>query len=406
MSIKAKLADAAQACRDALAREDRAGVIQSLPGAPQDAEGWFGLLSGYPENSGSVEAIRGMKAALSSSGQEDDGSVERYALLQALTVGAKGIETRPIADSVKHCFAATCVEIAGKQKHWDRFYDESSIHFMEVAKLAVLQRYPAGDLVFAIYNRLPFAWAFKIAPWQLPGYLRQIAAGFGGSGPLISPHINNGRVSQPMMLKSRSLRSLWRIAKTVELDPRIKGLYAVSWFLSAETGRHFPHIEWMRTMYTDEVAYAVDMEAAPSDSGVLEGSEPRRKLYQEGKFNPRRSVILWPRQEFLAWAARHPELADPNDEPVKAPETGRWRGLIARGPAHTVQRGRHNSFLHLWDGLALLNRNPKAYILRVFFLPALIASAAAALFLGWSAAVPAFILTAFAAWIVQYYCFQ
>jgi hypothetical protein len=205
------------------------------------------------------------------------------------------------------------------------------------------------------------------------------------------------------MHKKRSLSSLWRIAKTLELNPRVKGLYAVSWFLSADTGRLFPHLAWIRDMYADEGAYVVDMETASPDSGFMIGSEARRQLYAVGQFNPRRSLILWPRSELLAWAARHPELADHEDEPIGPVAPGYVKSSVSPRP---VRSGPHNSRLNVWNGLALLNVDSGRYVFRVLLAPAMAACVISGLLLAWWATIPAFILVFMAAWIVQYYFFQ
>ena len=145
-------------------------ILQRLPTAPRDDLGWFELLSGYPEDAASVAAIRGMKTQLAET-LPAGMSVERGAVLHALSEGATRIGTRPVPNSVKRLFASTCAEIAARQRQWERFYDESSVHFMEIAKLATLSRYPAGVQVFAIYGRIPFGTVFKIPPTlgsQLP----------------------------------------------------------------------------------------------------------------------------------------------------------------------------------------------------------------------------------------------
>jgi hypothetical protein len=402
-ALRLRLEAARGACAEALDADAHAHLIESLPGAPQDAVGWFDLLAGYPERAESVHTIRRMKSALPLAAAIRGANVERYALLQAFTTATTRIGSSPVAESVKYCFASTCEQIAANEPQWRPFYDEASVHFMEGVKLATLQRFPAGDLVFAIYDRLPYSWLLKVCPAHLPGLVRQVGLAMGGLGPLITPHINNGRRNQLCMLRKNSLFSLWRIAKTLELNPHVRGFYAVSWFFSAETEREFPHLAWMRTMYTDEGAYVVDMEVAPRDAGFLIGSDKRRQLYDQGKFHPRRSLVLWPRREFLAWAARHPELADQRDEPIVSVAASRTRSTISPRPARS---GPHNSLLHFWNGLALLNRDAKRYMLRVLLAPAAGAAVLSGLLLAWWSALPAFMLALIAAWVIQYYCFQ
>ena len=50
--------------------------------------------------------------------------------------------------------------------------------------------------------------------------------------------------------------------------------------------------------------------AAFVERGFLVGNELRRQQYDSGVFRPRETILLWPRADMLAWARRHPELAD------------------------------------------------------------------------------------------------
>jgi hypothetical protein len=403
-TIKDSLVEAQHMCRDAIEREGFQRLMQSLPFAPRDALGWFELLSMYPEQARSVEVIRQMKAALPAASIHAGASVERYALLQAFSVGATKIGTKPVACSVKRRFALTCKEIAEKQRQWDPFYDESSVHFYEGAQLAALQRYPAGSAVFGFYPRLPYSWALKVRPTQLPGLVRQIAIAMGGVGPYVSPHINNGRPSKIILTKSQTLRSIWRIAKTLEMNPQIKGLCCMSWFFSAATGRVFPHLAWLRSMYIDEGAYVVELWPERDVASLAVGSDLRKKLYEDGKFNPRRSLVIWPRYEILAWASRHLEFADCDDEPIAAPTQESYVRSVPSPPPLCCAK--HNSSIHLWDGLKLLNCSPKRYIFQVLLLPSFTAAVVAIIAIAWWTSIPAFLFVFVAAWLLQYYCFQ
>jgi hypothetical protein len=221
---------------------------------------------------------------------------------------------------------------------------------------------------------------------------------------MLSAHINYCRPSQSIMVKGQTLRSLWKIAKTLEMNPDIKGLSCIAWFLSAEAGMAFPHLAWMRSIYTDEGVYLVDIEAAPSDSGLLIGNEQRKKLYESGEFNPRRTLLIWPRDEMLNWAARHPELAGTDDDPIRPVRRRIFKSSAS--PRPVVSKRRYNSRFHVWNGQTLLDTNPKGYFALVLLMPALLAAIASALAFGWWAGLPAFILIFAAAWLVQYYCFQ
>jgi hypothetical protein len=114
---------------------------------------------------------------------------------------------------------------------------------------------------------------------------------------------------------------------------------------------------------------------------------------------------LWPRQELLAWAARHPELADEDDGLVLTPPCHNAHATAIKSP-HPVKTMKHNSQFFLWDGLKLLNVNPKLYAALVLILPASLVALLVALTTALWAAVPVFFVAFIAAWICQYFFFQ
>ncbi len=402
-NLGGELEAAGAACCAALAVEGYDRLLPSLPGTPNDAAGWFSLLAGYPENAGSVAAIRQMKAALPEKASASGRSVERGAILQALSVAASEIKTRPVPPAVKRLYATTCKEVAGGKRWWSKFYDERSVHFMELAKLATLNRYPAGDQVFAFYARMPYTSLLKVPPPAVPGMVRQIGK-LGGFGPLIMPHINNGRRNQLILQKEEVQRAMWRIAKTMEMNPQVRGLCAAAWFFSAEAAKGFPHLSWLRALYTDEGAYVVDMEPASDESGLRVGSARRRDMHDKGTFYPRRTLVLWTRDGMLDWAARNFEFADPDEEPVAAPgASARLRQIRSPAPAKPAKQ---NSSWMLWDGRKMISDRPKQYIGLVLLAPALFATVVAALWAAWWLALPVFAFVLIAAWLFQYYFFQ
>jgi hypothetical protein len=410
-----ELFQAAEICKEALAAPKFAGCAKTLPLRPADAEAWFHLLGGYPYHAASVNRIKALKSAWPVSARQAGATFEQYAILQSLTFAAPYAAELPLANSVKRLFANLCHEIAGSDELWAEHYSEGLIDqkglvfnaegllFRDLVWLASLRRFHAGDYVFDCHPVVARSILLKIPPRAIPGFLREIHQGMGGWGPTVLPHINSGRPNQLILQEKEFERSLWRIAKTLEANPEIKGIESHSWLLSAPVGEYSPHLAWMRALYLDAGAYAVDMDPALVDSGFQIGSTKRRQLHQKGDFHPRETLVLWRRADMLAWAASRPDLADPGEEPPLAPaQTGRVVRIPSPSPSKPA---RHNSPLTLWDGAEMLKLKPKQYILLVILLPALMAPLAAAS-VAWWAAAPAFMVAFVGAWLFQYYFFQ
>lgn len=405
-SVEGQLVEALEVCRAALAEREMNELAHRLADAPSDAEGWFRLLSGYPDHAESFAAIARMKGALQAGGAtKGQPTVEQYAVLQSLTVALPRVNDLALAASVKQKIAELAVQAARPNLLWRRNFAAARPPFMApMAALATLRQFPAGELLFAFHSHLSYVWPLRFPPRAIPGFLCEMTFGMKGWGAMISPHINRWRPNPLIVQQAEVERSLWRMAKTLQYRPDVRFLMGDSWFLSAQVADFAPHMAWWRTVFAGGGAYIVDMEPAAEDSGFMENSRRRTELHETGSFHPRRTLALWSRDDMIAWSRQRMDLADDGEAAPEAPAAPPRR-LRMKSPA-PARPAKHNSPLHLWDGLTLLSRNPKKYALVVLLLPALAAAAVAAGAIALWAAIPAFFVTFIAAWVLQYYLFQ
>src|SRR6185295_14096363 len=94
-----------------------------------------------------------------------------------------------------------------------------------------------------------------------------------------------------------------RIAELLELNPRIRGLAGVSWFYDPAVASISPHLAYLREMPVQQGAFLVRMGTLPHDIGNATVRSPlRRRLYEEGRYQPTCYVLAWPRRRMIAWA--------------------------------------------------------------------------------------------------------
>lgn len=307
--LEQKIAAVETLCRDVLAnRYD--GFGERLPQLCRLPEDWFALLHGLWRSPANIAVLRSLREAAERSGGEADGAadctVEHYALLQAFLVALPRLPDLPVEPGVKRLTCDLFATVAQPRKAWaDRFHIGSE-RFIELAQLATLTRFTAGQHDW-VETRLPQSWLLTVRPRRLPGLLREMAA-LGGFPPLLSPHLNYFRPNGMMVLEAEAERSYWRMARSLEFRPEIKGLVAYSWFFSPAVAEITPHLAWMRTFFTEKGAFCAEMERADPESGFLVGSAKRRQLYEAGQFHPRVTMLLWRRDDMLAWAASRPDL--------------------------------------------------------------------------------------------------
>gem|GEM_PF-5592167 len=367
-----------------------------LPDAPRDPLAWFTLLRGLPEG---WRANRRLRALRLQAGRVNPrlpaGAVERYALLQGFLASLPRLAELSLHDSIKRFYCVQCAEIANPPANRAPFFRQGTPPFDEMAKIASLRRFPAGQLTFDVTG-FPRSWLLRIHPASLPAAVRALCR--QGLGPVVAPHVNHWRPNPLFVLKNENERSLRRIAMCMELRPDIGGLVADSWLYSADVGDEFPHLAWVRNFFIDNGAFLVDMETAAPDSGFLVGSARRRELWQEGKFRPRRTLVLWDRHSMLSWAAAQPE-ATLDEDRQRAEKPG---PIAVAPPRHRLQNGR---FPRL-SADTLLRKHPKPYFALTLLAPSLAAALTASAHAGEWSVMPAFFGTFAFMWIFQYFILQ
>jgi hypothetical protein len=403
-ALKNEIVAAETLCRHAL-ETDYADFIVRIPAAMKSPEGCFELLCGIPYDHRRMAVLRRLKVEVEQRGLRVPNAVERFVVLQSYLIALPRLPSLPIDEDVNRQFIATCRQVASPFLTRESRLEQDSAAFTELAQIVTLRRYHAGELSFDIM-KMPRAWLLKAHPIELPGLVREIVYGMGGFGPVVIPHVNYWR-RDPIIISSREhKRALLRIGKCIERDRRIKGLVSSSWLYCDTVGKHFPHMGWLRDFFVDHNAYVVDLGPALVDSGFLIGNEKRRRLYAEGEFHPRETLILWRRAEIMAWmrsylaqgAESRPHKVPPLD--VRAPE----RSPTKRKPI--MRRMLRSGRLTLIDCKRLLWYKPRTYIAIVLLLPALCAAILATATWTVGTGYLAFIFAVSFMWLFQYFVLQ
>lgn len=396
-------------CREAL--DPRlADFFSTVREAPADAKGWFHLLADISADRSQVAVLRRLGAAARQAGFPA-GATERFAALQAFLEALPRLASLDVHEQIVEQFRATCRRVASRPEGWGDHFDCGSDPFWELARIVALHRFHAGQVSFDIMA-MPRTWLLKIHPFALSGVIQEIVAGMGGIGPIVMPHINYWRNTPFLIREKENDLSFWRIAKTIERQPDLKGVIAASWLYSRPVAEFSPHLKWVRTFYESNGAHLVDMEPAPLRSGFLVGSASRQQLYDEGKFRPRVTLVLWRRADILAWAERYEGSRLRHGTPAPPAAKEEWeapRAPADPAPARPAPRSRNilaSGRYTLVNLERLLNEKPRHYAAMVFLAPGLIASVSAAIAFGWMSVLPAVALTIVFMWLLQYFFLQ
>jgi hypothetical protein len=103
------------------------------------------------------------------------------------------------------------------------------------------------------------------------------------------------------------------VADLLELYPHYLGLTSGSWFYDPQLDRVSPGLSFLHQRPVSGGAFFFPLGQTPA--GIWNAtvhSEPRRKLYEEGKYHPTGWMMVWPRQALLQWARAQRETCSGN----------------------------------------------------------------------------------------------
>ena len=185
--------------------------------------------------------------------------------------------------------------------------DLSESRYERLCKMATLRRFAAGQFDWE-RSGLPRSWLLRVRPLsELIGLLATIASEWRAFGPAFFVHMP---ATYPVLAlrEGEVLKSYYRMAQAMELQPEIKGLIASAWLHSPATFEVSPHLAWLNNVFAANGAVMATMGPAPADCGVLAQSMERQRAFDDGRFKPTIGLVVWSRRKVLAWAAAHREL--------------------------------------------------------------------------------------------------
>lgn len=312
MSIDRLVEETRTLCITRLAAPDLRAVGERLSAIAGTA--CWDLTSHISESAGSQERAKSLKSTLAQDGGlAVDGVFERYLLLDAAAHACSLLPALAVTARVKQCFCAEFNYVATADATAFGKMQIGSARFAGVAKTTTLRRFPAGQFDWEV-SGIPRSALLRVSPAQIASIAAFVVWRMRGLGPVFFSHLNPRRPNRSL-LEVEANRSYYQMARTMELQPDIRGFAALSWFRSPATHAVSPHLAWLSRVFLENGGRVVEAGPEPPDGGVLYRSETRRRLFESGKFHPTRGLVLWPRRAMIDWAAAHPELETPLVDP-------------------------------------------------------------------------------------------
>jgi hypothetical protein len=257
-------------------------------------------------NESNAERLMSLKKA---AGLEGD-DVERLLIWQAASEALPRIPSLPVDASVR-------ARLDQDLRRLHTIKDSMAVgsyHFDRASKMATLRRFPAGPMEWEP-SGIPRSYFLKAA---FPANLRLLAfvtLRLGGLKPFFFMHVAPAPRSRAMSVPKEVLRSYYRIARSLELQPDMRGLLALAWFHDPAAVRDRPHLEVLNRPYVSHGGLITLLGDALPSSGVLEGDAQRSADYLAGKVRYRCGLAIWPREAAIRWADGNPEFGDEKAAP-------------------------------------------------------------------------------------------
>lgn len=292
---KPPLRDTARLFDDAgLARENSIPLLRSVVSAPDRKSQLLSIV----ERIGAFPELLLDRAAV----------IQRVLLLRASLLSLERLDVLPVDASVRSMICDEFQFFARPSPRDLNLFQPENYSLLAFVKTALLERFPCGQFHFEV-SGFPRSWLFKVPRRELPRISYFLAAKVKGFEPLFFPHLAT-RPHPTILLEKVCDKSWYRIARTVELQPAIKGLVASSWLYSPDTFKVSPHLSFINKPFIESGALVTTMGKASERDGFLTGGSIRRKLYESGEFKPTVGLVLWSREQMIRWANSHPELGD------------------------------------------------------------------------------------------------
>lgn len=296
-------------CQEVLAVEYPALPLR-VPEVRRTPAEWFRIVRRIPRDRAAMRTLCRLRRMSIEAGALP-GALEHYALLGAMQAAVVQVPSLPVDSSVKRQFCTTFALAARPPRSLRHLLDCNAWGYHEIAQITGLTRFPAGQhhWVMASAARGPVL-RLRLRFAEMPRVVAALVRDFGVFGPVAEIHLNIWRAKPQLMLKAETFRSLYRLARSIELQPEVRGVQGISWLHSKSVAEVSPHLAWAREFFVENGALVAEMEEAHPAMGFLVGSAERQRLFHAGKFKPRVGLLLWKRADVLAWAHRHPEFAE------------------------------------------------------------------------------------------------
>lgn len=191
----------------------------------------------------------------------------------------------------------------------DLFYDYSKDLFIKDLCVCGLRLFPAGvELVEE--SRIQRRYLLERGVKQFLGGLSFTILRLGELKPKCYQIHMDMRNIKRFNFKGRNDCYIM-VAELLKNNPSVKAMVGESWFYDPQLKHISPRLNYLHAYPVKHGAKIFRMGASESDVRLSTlKSENRKRLYEEGKYNPAHYMFIWPRKELIGWAETQKKIFD------------------------------------------------------------------------------------------------
>lgn len=227
-------------------------------------------------------------------------------MIEAISGFEKRMPAGGYPESILGCFRRSYARILEKIRSLDfSGYDQPRDLMFKDLGICRQTLMPGGARVIEPVSAFPRSLIFRGGIRQFFAAAWFILCKTHGNSPFFNLHTHDFELGE---FNEEGWRRLFlRIADLLKSRPHMKGVYVGSgWLYDPGLPEVSPRLGYHLGLTLPNGAktffYAYDNE----NSYAFAKSPTRRKLFEEGKYRPALHVLIWPRKELLAWAAKFP----------------------------------------------------------------------------------------------------
>lgn len=272
-----------------------------------------GLLVAYPP-SRYIESLKGyapsaMYCHVCISNQKFCQAVEEYYSIEAMALLHKIVMLHFIQNPLERVNTITLTSelqfLVANEHHRimnefatepDEFYSIKNDKFLKDLALCTGRLFYAGAPVLEPFSTIPKRLVVSSGPMKT---LQVIKA--GGFAPYFQVHTSDKHLQE--YNEQGWDRCYKRAAQLLELNSQFKGIFGSSWFYDPAIEKISPRISYLRSRQLKGGALSIFMSQDQDSADLATRTSPtRRSLYESGEYIPKKFLLIWPRNELLAWA--------------------------------------------------------------------------------------------------------